>query len=386
MTAPDGLTIAGETFRLPPGGRPVAAPTPVRPVPGAPPGLLGLTVQDGHLLPVWSPEPTPAAWVRLEAGLVGGSGFGRVPADAPLLALPTMPLAPPVAPLPAPPPAQAGATPPKTSAQAVLRLGDAALHLPLQALAGIRPWPRNISPVPGQPLGTAGYADTVDGPVLLLDAGWCFGASAPQRAGEEFHVAVLRHAGRQLGIPCRAVAPGDAGPAFLPRLETQAGRRLLALAPHPRPAPPVADAQQQSRRSLLLCRAGGVAFFLPAEAVEAVMPPQRPLPIPWGGQPSGWIGACAHRGAVLPVADAARALGALTLPEAPPLLRLAGGLPVALAVAEILGLRTILEDAITPLEDDPMVAALVASEGGLLPLCRARALVGAPTSSPAAGA
>jgi chemotaxis signal transduction protein len=212
-------------------------------------------------------------------------------------------------------------------------------------------------------------------PVLLLDAGWCFGATAPQRAGEEDHVAVLRHAGRQLGIPCRAVAPGEAGPAFLPRLETQAGRQLLALAPRPRPA---AEAARQSRRTLLLCRAGGVAFFLPAEAVEAVMPPQRPLPIPWGEQPSSWIGACAHRGTVLPVADAARALGALKLPEAPPLLRLAGGMPVALAVAEVLGLHTIPEDAIAPLEDNLLVAALVASKGGLLPLCRARALAGTP--------
>jgi len=380
MTAPeDGLVIAGEVFRLPQGGRPVAAPVPVRPVPGAPPGLLGLTVQDGQVLPVWSADAAPAAWVRLEGGLIGGTGFAPAPADAPLLALPATSPASPVLPVPTPPAATAASAAPKPPVQAALRFGGVVLHLPLQSLAGIRPWPRELSPVPGHPPGAAGYADTVDGPLLLLDAIWCFSAPGPQPAEAESHVAVLRHAGRQLGIPCGAVAPGETGPAFLPRLETSEGRRLLALAPRLRPPEQVSP---RPSRSLLLCRAGGVSFFLPSEAVDAVMPPQAPLPMPWGTQPAFWLGACAHRGAVLPVADAARALGPVPLPQAPPLLRLAGGRPVVLAVAEVLGLRTIPEDTITLLEDDKLVAALVASDGALLPLCRPWVLA-APSVTPA---
>jgi len=380
MMAPeDGLVIAGEVFRLPPGGRPVAAPARVRPLPGAPPGLLGLAVQDSQLLPVWSAEATPAAWVRLEAGLIGGTGFAPAPADAKLLALPATPPAHPTPPLPAPPATEPTSTAPKPPVQAALRFGGTSLHLPLHALAGIRPWPPHRSPVPGRPSGAAGYADTVDGPLLLLDAAWCFSTPASHHTEADGHVAVLRHAGRQLGIPCTAVAPGETGPAFLPRLETPEGRRLLALAPRLRP---VEQVSPRPSRSLLLCRAGGVSFFLPSEAVDAVMPPQAPLPLPWGAQSAGWLGACAHRGAVLPVADAARALGPVPLPQAPPLLQLAGGQPVALAVAEVLGLRTLPDDAVTLLEDDPLVAALVASDGALLPLCRPWALA-APSVTPA---
>lgn len=380
MTAPeDGLVIAGEVFRLPPGGRAVAVPMPVRPVPGAPPGLLGLAVQDGQMMPVWAADAAPAAWVRLEAGLIGGTGFAPAPADAPLLALPAAPPAPPVLPTPAQPATPAEIAPPKPPAQAALRLGGAVLHLPLQALAGIRPRPKDLSPVPGHPPGAAGYADTVDGPLMLLDAAWCFVAPVTQPVDAADYVAVLRHAGRHLGIPCGAVAPGEAGPAFLPRLETPEGRRLLAMAPRIRPP---AEASPQPRRSMLLCRAGGVSFFLPSETVDAVMPPQAPLPMPWGGQPAGWLGACAHRGAVLPVADAARALGPLPLPPAPPLLRLAGGRPAALAVADVLGLRSIPEDAVTLVEDDTLVAALVACDGALLPLCRPWALAIASPAAP----
>jgi chemotaxis signal transduction protein len=370
MTAPAGLTIAGETLRLPPGSRQVMPPGAIRPVPGAPPGLLGLTVQDGQVLPAWAGDDAPTAWVRLEGGLIGGSGFAEALPDAPLLALPTTVAPPFVAPAasPPPPPRAALAKPP---ALAVLRLGPAALQLPMQALAGIRPWPQDISPVPGAPPGAAGYVDSIDGPLLLLTPLWCYGTT-----GAPEHVAVLRHAGRQFGLPCGAVAPGLGGEPMLPRLDTTPeGQRLLALAPRIRPQ---VEAPPRPRRSLLLCRAGGVAFFLPAEAVEAVMPPQRPLPLPVGGAATDWLGACAHRGAVLPVADAARHLGPVPLPAAPPLLRLAGTPAMALAVSDILGLRAIPEDSITSLEDDGLVLALAVADGHPIPLCRAHALAGRP--------
>ncbi|MFC7555612.1 chemotaxis protein CheW [Pseudoroseomonas wenyumeiae] len=226
--------------------------------------------------------------------------------------------------------------------------------------------------MPGRPEGALGYAETIDGPVLVLDPAWCFGAPVHEAPG---HLAVLLHEGRRLGLPCRGAVPGTGGPTLPSRLDSTArGAALLALAPCPVPEVPAAPAP---RHALLLCRAGTAHFFLPADAVEAVVPPQCLRPLPGGG---GLAGICVHRGLVLPVRDAARRLDAGAVPPAPPMLHLAGPHPVALAVSEVLGLRRVPAGGITPVAGDPMVAALVTLDGQPVPLCRAAALAARPAS------
>ncbi|MBO1073298.1 chemotaxis protein CheW [Roseomonas marmotae] len=362
----DGLMVAGQVFRLPPGARAVPPPTP-RPLPGAPPEMLGVALLEGRLLPAWAGEAAPMAWVLLKDGLIGGSGFHPAPPGAPLLRLPEAP------PLPPPAPAAAAAPPPPPSLPpppsiVVLRLSGATMGLPMAALRCIRAWPEQILPVPGSPPGLLGYATTPDGPALLLEAGWCYGVANP---GPPSHLALLRHQGRQLGLPCQGAAPGQAAP-LLPRLDgTPEGARILALAPCPAEAPPPI---RQPRRPLLLCKAGSTPFCLPMEEIVAVIPPQRLLPLPPGTTP-GMVGACAHRGAVLPVLDAGWRLGHGRLPPAPPLLHLAGDTPWALAVAEVLGLRQVPEAGIFPVTGDPLVAGLASIEGQPVPLCRAAGFI-----------
>ncbi|MFC7555611.1 hypothetical protein ACFQU7_30440 [Pseudoroseomonas wenyumeiae] len=74
MSGADALVVRGTARALPPGARPVS-PSALRPLPGAPAGLLGVVALEGRLLPAWCWEPAPAAWVLLEGGLVGGSAL-----------------------------------------------------------------------------------------------------------------------------------------------------------------------------------------------------------------------------------------------------------------------------------------------------------------------
>lgn len=366
-----GFAIADRVFRLPLDAEPAAPPPAMAPLPNAPEGLRGLILQGGRLLAVWCWDAAPTAWVRLEDGMIGGHAVPLADADAPLLRLPDLPPPPPAQAMPAT--AVAPRTAPAPPPLAVtLTLGAGRAHLPMAALAGIRPWPDSITPVPGADARLLGYAATTDGPVLVLSPAWCFGTTAAQ---PPTHLAVLRHEHRLLGFPCRAVAPGEAGEALLPRLTgTPEGQRILALAPRSQPlAPP----PPRPHRTLLLCQAGGAPFFLPASEVEAVIPPRRPLPMP--APPDGsapLLGASAHRGAILPVIDAASRLGSAPLPSEPPMLRLPGTPPLALAVASISGLRAIPEDDIAPIPGDGLIAAMVHAEGRLVPLCRAAALAG----------
>jgi chemotaxis signal transduction protein len=334
-------------------------------LPGAPAGLVGVVALEGRLLPAWSWEPAPAAWVQLEGGLVGGSAICPAPPGAPPLSLPEAPPPPAAAPRSATP-APARPAAPSPPATVLLRLGNAALSVPMAALRGLRPWPDRLVPVPGWPEGAMGYTETVDGPVLVLEPAWCLGAPVEEAPG---HLAVLLHDGRRLGLPCHGAAPGTGGPALLSRLDgTAQGTALLTMAPCPVPEVPAVPVP---RHALLLCRAGTARFFLPADAVEAVVPPRRPRPLPGGG---GLAGVCAYRGLVLPIRDAACRLGAGAMPPQPPMLHLAGPHPVALAVSEVLGLRQVPAGDITPVAGNPLVAALVALEGQPVPLCHAAAL------------
>jgi chemotaxis signal transduction protein len=379
-------------FALPGAARMVARPTVVRPVPGGPPELLGLALETGRAVLVWALDPTPAAWVFVEAAggpmmLGGAEALVTAPPGAPGVVLPNL-VTTAAAEQPVPHPSAApfasyigGQTAPAATLSQprvlALQYGGHAATVPLAALDGIRPMPREISPVPGAPACVLGYAETVDGVVLLLDPFWSSG-EAPSAAPLPGLVAVLRHAGRRLGVPCARADPGAAGDELASRLSgTPDGRRALGLAPLVQGAAP--PRQAEARCSLLLCRAAGLAFAVAVEEVAAVMPPQCPAPAPAGaGTPVR--GVCAHRGEVLPVLDASERLGARsvwTKAEAAPLLRLAIPRPVALAVTQVLGLRSIAADALAPVAGDPLVAALAMLDGRPVPVCRAAALAGA---------
>jgi chemotaxis signal transduction protein len=125
----------------------------------------------------------------------------------------------------------------------------------------------------------------------------------------------------------------------------------------------------------VLFRAGGVTAALPAEAVAAVLAPQRPLPAPPGAAARGVAGLAAHRGAVLPVRDGGRALGGapvLAGGEAP-LIRLALEPEWLLAVSEVLGVRRAPETEIVP-AGGGLVTAIARLGGEALPLLAPRGL------------
>jgi chemotaxis signal transduction protein len=124
--------------------------------------------------------------------------------------------------------------------------------------------------------------------------------------------------------------------------------------------------------------------------VAGVVPPQvpspLPSPLPGGAGPHAPDGVVAHRGDVLPVADAGRALGGLPLLApglAVPLLRLSGPAPVALAVSAVLGLRALPLAGLVELGAEGIVAGLLPFQGLPLPLCRGAELVRAAAGLPA---
>ncbi|WP_159992339.1 chemotaxis protein CheW [Roseomonas sp. 18066] len=401
------LLAGGRAWRLPPGVQAVPPMRP-RPLPGAAPGLLGLALQGGQLLPVLAPGGVAGpVWLLCPATegsgrllLTGEALLAEAPADAQPLDLPlallTAAPAAAVASLPA-----AGLVPrPVAERERAsllgLGLGAGRMTVPLDRLARVVPMPA-LAPAPGMPAGAlglglaAGLGLGEGAPVLVLD---------PRRLAPDLDegrdaplLAVLAVAGRLYGLPCDRATPltlaQAAGFGAMPpgRLAEAlaAAPALAALAPPHQDTPPPPPAPT---RSLMLARAGDQLFALAVEEVAGVVPPQAPSPLPAGlalGAPDGVV---AHRGDVLPVADAGRALGgaAVLAPGRPvPLLRLAGTPPLALAVTAVLGLRAFPLDSMVAMEGDGVVAALLPFQGLPLPLCRAAALAQAATRPASAG-
>lgn len=380
------LRAGGRWFRLPPGARAVT-PVPLRPVPGMPPGMLGLALRQGVAVPVLAPGGTAgAAWLACEgpagAYLVTGEAMaappppGALPLPLPAIASPPVPPAPSVAtPAPARPPA------PRREEELILHLEAWRWPLPPGALLRVVPMPP-LSPPPGHAPGALGLGPVPGeaGAALLLDPAWLDPAAPPAGAAPLMAVVVLE--GRRYALPCDHLVPGTGGGAgarLAARLAGPDAAPLRALAPPHRavPAPPPAA----PGHVLLLARVGALDFALPLEEVAAVVAPQAPAAVPAGGS-RRLRGVVAHRGDVLPVLDGGEALGqppVLAAQPAPPLLRLAGTPPVALAVDAVRGLRRWPEADIHALEAPGLVAALAlapqsAAPERPLPVCCAAAL------------
>lgn len=211
----------------------------------------------------------------------------------------------------------------------LLRGAAEPLVVPRAWLERVLPWPEP-QPLAFAPPGVLGLA-VAGAAVLVLDG------PRPQSL-----LAVLRVEDRLVGLGCGELrpdsAPGDA--AWLPE-------GALALAPR---APPATPRLEEPSQALLFCQAGGTRFALPALEVEAVMPPQLPVPAPMAGRGHAHI--VAHRGQVLPVLDAGLALGGAPVLGGGevPMLRLAG---LAVAVAVVEGLRRVPLSAISPATSQP---------------------------------
>lgn len=376
---PVALLAGGRVFALPPGAEAVR-PAPMRPVPLAGAGLLGLAVINGQAVPVLAAAPgltAAGAWVLLD----GPGGRIAVAGEALLPKLPPgadeLPLLRPTS-RPAPPPLPAGegawAVPARSGiarrAALAAELGGIRLALPFSALERVLPMPP-LRPAPGADSIALGYALAAGEPALVLDPAAL--AEAEETLPEPTLLVVFRHAGRRLGLPCGRVAPARPGEATLvPRLDSLLPR--LGAAPLGQviaPPPP------EPMRALLVCGAGGQPFAVPAEEVVAVLPPLAPSPAPHSRIP-GFRGVAAHRGDVLPVLDAGERLGLSPVlahagAEAP-MLRLGGPRPVALAVAQVTGLRRVPERLIAAVAGDGLVAAIASLQEAPLPICRTAVL------------
>jgi chemotaxis signal transduction protein len=381
----------GETFfAVPQGATPVATPL-LRPVPGAPQGLLGLALLGGRAVPAYAPGGTTGpCWLAADGLLLCGEELCEVDDS---LVRPFHPAAtqlPAAAILPGPARPQPTAVPPAEAALLDLDLGGACLRVPVAMVLRVLPMPE-VTPPPGRPPGALGLVLAQGiGPVLLLAAGWLDPATTRPGDATMPLLAVLVVEGRLCALPCRQVVPATAAPALpvallLERLAGPQGSALLALAPLARPALP---AIAIATRGLLLAEAGGILFAVAAEEVAAVVPPQALAP--WAG--GALQGIAAHRGAVLPVIDGGAVLGGrpvLVAGAQPPLLRLAGPRPVAVAVGAVLGLRHLPESAIQAVAGDGLLSAVAEHEGRPLVVCRAAALAAAlavPLAPPPAGA
>ncbi len=395
MAEPRALAAGGRFFRLPPGAT-ALPPAPLRPLPLGMPGLLGIALRDGEALPVLAAAPGLTggpAWVLLDSAagrlVVAGEALTEeAPPEAEPLAIGLVAGAP--APRPALPPVLPAegsggwALPPRHARSLPVamaaELGPVRLVLPFAALEHVVEMPP-LRPAPGagleaqgggpaQPL-TLGLALAEGAPVLVLDPARL--AELPPVAEAPTHLAVFRHAGRRLGLPCARLGPAEPGEAPL----TQ---RLDALLPTLGPAPlgaAAAPPPPEPMRSLLLCMAGGQPFALPVEEVAAAIPPIAPAPAP-AGVGRGICGVIAHRGEVLPVLDGGERLGLPpVLPQAgaeAPMLRLTGPRPVALAVSQVTGLRQVPERLVVATAGDGPVAAVAALQDGPVVICRAAIL------------
>jgi chemotaxis signal transduction protein len=245
-------------------------------------------------------------------------------------------------------------------------LGPIRLALPLAALERVLPLPA-IRPAPGAGPAVLGLALAAGEAVLVLDTAMLAGAARPAEPATQ--LAVFRHAGRRLGLPCARLGPARGEEAVL-------GTRLDALLGGLGPAPVAAAAAPpapEPTRALLLCMAGTEPFCLPVEEVVAVLPAVAPTPAPEGGG-AGIRGVVAHRGDVLPVLDGGARLGLPPVLGAPgaaaPMLRLAGPRPVALAVTQVTGLRRVPARLVVAAAGDGVVAALATIGDAPVPVCR----------------
>jgi chemotaxis signal transduction protein len=380
MRVAEALIAGGLAFLLPPGAQPVE-PQRLRPAPLAGAGLLGIVVIGGRALPVMTPQPgLPGgeAWVMIDGPggrlvMAGEALAAEAPPDALPLLAPRLS----ARPVPAAEAATgAGWAVPARAGRARLvamaaEIGGLRLVLPFAALERVVPMPV-LRPAPGAGSAALGYAIAAGAPVMVLDPAWA--AEAPFAEAPPPGLLVLfRHAGRRLGLPCHRIEPARPGEATLvARLD--AALAELAMAPLGQVmAPPVPEPV----RALLVCAAGGQAFALPVEEVQAVIPPMTPSPTP-EGRLSAFRGVAAHRGDVLPVLDAGERLGLASVLGAPgaeaPLLRLAGARPVALAVSVVTGLRRIPERLIAAVAGEGLVSAIAEFQDAPLPICRAAVL------------
>ncbi|MBU8538002.1 chemotaxis protein CheW [Falsiroseomonas tokyonensis] len=384
--APAALLAGGHAFALPADAEVVEA-APLRPAPLAGPGMLGIAVVAGQVVPVMAAAPgLPGgpAWVLLDGPngrvVVAGEAFAEIQPQganhgAPMLVPPRL------AARRVPPALPAGpggwSVPMRGAAVRQLalaaELGGLRLVLPFALLERVLPMPV-LRPAPAAGAAALGYAVAAGAPVLVLDPAWLLQADRPVAAAGL--LVLFRHGGRRLGLPCDRIGPARPGEAtLLPRLEAAAEELVVApLAEASAPPPP------EPSRALLLCAAGGQAFALPVEEVVAVIPPIAPSPAPGLAEHPihGFRGVTAHRGDVLPVLDGGLRLGATEVlgrhaAEAP-LLRLAGAPPVALAVSHVTGLRRIPERLIAAVAGEGLVSAVVAMAEAPLPVCRAAVL------------
>ncbi len=382
MRVAEALIAGGLAFLLPPGAQ-LVEPQRLRPAPLAGAGLLGIVVIGGQALPVMTPQPgLPGgeAWVMIDGpggrlvmageALVEEAPPGALPLLAPRLSARPVPAAEAATGAGWAVPARAGRA--RLVAMAA-EIGGLRLVLPFAALERVVPMPA-LRPAPGAGSAALGYAIAAGAPVMVLDPAWA--AEAPVGEAPPPGLLVLfRHAGRRLGLPCHRIEPARPGEATLvARLD--AALAELAMAPLGQVmAPPVPEPV----RALLVCAAGGQAFALPVEEVQAVIPPMTPSPTP-EGRLSAFRGVAAHRGDVLPVLDAGERLGLASVLGAPgaeaPLLRLAGVRPVALAVSVVTGLRRIPERLIAAVAGEGLVSAIAEFQDAPLPICRA-AILGA---------
>jgi chemotaxis signal transduction protein len=377
--APRALVSGGRCFALPDGAvaLPVAS---LRPVPLGGAGLLGIALVEGAAVPVLAPAPglgNGPAWAlaQLPSGravLAGEALLDTVPEEAE--ALPVLALGGRKPPPPMRRSRYAVAAPEARAVRGLpaalaLELGGQSLVVPLALLETVLPMPA-LQPA-GLGPAALGIAATVGGPVLVLDPAPLM--EEPPGPERPTHLAIFRHAGRRLGLPCAQLRPAPGGGARLAAkldgLLPALGAALEIEAPAPTPAEPM--------RALLVCEAAGATFAVPVEEVEAAIPPVAPSAAP-AGAGARLRGVVAHRGEVLPVLDGGERLGRAPVLAGPgreaPMLRLALPSPVALAVDQVNGLRQVPERLIVA-TDEPGPAFAIATVGEQrILVCHAAAL------------
>jgi purine-binding chemotaxis protein CheW len=133
---------------------------------------------------------------------------------------------------------------------------------------------------------------------------------------------------------------------------------------------------------LLVCRVACLHCAIPVARVREVM---RPLAInPLSGMPRFVLGLAVIRGTPVPVIDAGSLLNAVNCHAGYFVTIEAGGRPVAVAVDQVIGLRTIAAEALAPLPPllqnvaDDAVEAIHALDNELLLLLDTARIIPAP--------